>query len=175
MSGLFLSRPSLSLRRWATPLVAGSFLLMGATGVAMFLHVETGLMKGLHEWAGWVLLAGAGAHLALNWRAFSAYLKRPVAVGIMSLGAALLGVSVLPLAPEAGPGAAIEAMIGTVEKAPVTVLADLTGQEVEAVLAELASVGLPGAGPDSTVAGLAAGDRGLEFAALTAVFARPVE
>lgn len=170
MSVLSAPRLSLSLRPWATPVVAGSFLLMAATGVAMFFHVESGLMKGLHEWAGWVLLVGAVAHLVLNWRAFTTYFKRPVAVGIMSLGALALGVSLLPLAPDAGPGAAIEAMIGTVEEAPVTVLADLTGQEVAAVLAELAAAGLDGAGPDSTVKALAGGDRGLEFAGLAAVF-----
>lgn len=169
MSVLFVPRPRLSLRSWATPLVVGSFLLMGATGVAMFFHVETVLMKGLHEWAGWAMLAGGAAHLALNWRAFTTYVRRPLAGGIMGLGAVLLGVSLLPVVPEGGPSSTIEAMVETVGTAPVTVLAELTGQEVAAVVAELAQAGLPGAGPESTVAGLAGGDRGLQFAGLAAV------
>ena len=175
MSVLSAPRVRVSLRSWATPLVVGSFLLMGASGVAMFFHVETGLMKGLHEWASWILLVGAGAHLWLNWRAFATYFKRPVAMGIMGVGAVLLGLSALPVAPEGGPGAAIEAVLGTVERAPVSVLADLTGQEVEAVVAELAAAGLPGAGAESTVAELAGDDRGLKFAGLTAVFTADAE
>ena len=175
MSVLSTPRVRVSLRSWATPLVVGSFLLMGASGVAMFFHVETGLMKVLHEWAGWILLVGAGAHLWLNWRAFATYFKRPMAMGIMAVGAVLLGLSALPLAPEGGPGVAIAAVLGTVEHAPVSVLADLTGQEVEAVVAELASAGLPGAGAESTVADLAGDDRGLKFAGLTAVFSTDTE
>ena len=170
MSGLAAPRVSVPLRSWATPLVVGSFLMMGATGVAMFFHVETGLMKGLHEWAGWALLAGAGAHLWLNRRAFSAYLRRPFAAGIMGLGVLGVAAGYLPVAPAGGPGAAVEAVLGAVERAPVTVLADLAGQDMAAVVAALAAAGLSGAGPDSTVADLSGGDRGLQFAALAAVF-----
>ena len=175
MSVLAAPRASFSLRAWATPLVVGSFLLMGATGVAMFFHAETGLMKALHEWAGWILLVGAGAHLWLNRRAFSAYFRRPVAVGIMAAGAVLLGLSLLPVAPEGGPGVAVEAVLAAVERAPVRALADLTGQEVASVVAALEGAGLSGAEPDSTVSDLAGGDRGLEFAALAAVFAAKAE
>ena len=39
-------------RQWTTPLVAGSFLLMGATGILMFFHWDTGLNKTVHEWLG---------------------------------------------------------------------------------------------------------------------------
>ena len=163
MSVLTVPRRRLSLRSWATPLVVGSFLLMGATGVAMSFNMETPLMKGLHEWAGWAMLAAGGAHLVLNWRGVTTYIRRPLAGGIMGLGAVLLGLSLLPIAREGGPSATIEAMIGAVGAAPVTVLAELTGQEVAA--------GLPGAGPESTVAHLAAGDRELQFAGLAAVLA----
>lgn len=173
MSVLAAPRASFSLRAWATPLVVGSFLLMGATGVAMFFHVETGLMKGLHEWAGWVLLAGAGAHLWLNRRAFLSYLRRPVAVGIMGLGVLALGAGVLPLEAEGGPGVAVEAVLAAVEGAPVSVLADLSGRDVAGVVAALEGAGLSGVEADSTVSDLAGGDRGAEFAALAAVFAVP--
>lgn len=171
MSVLSVPRARFSVRSWATPLVVGSFLLMGASGVAMFFHVETGLMKGLHEWAGWILLLGAGAHLWLNRRAFSSYFRRPVAVGIMGVGAVLVGLSLLPLAPDGGPGATVEAVLGAVGRAPVSVLAELTGQEVEAVVAALDAAGLPGAGAESTLADLAGEDRALQFTGLGAVFA----
>lgn len=41
-----------SLRKWATPLTIGSFLLMGVTGILMFFHLDIGLNKLAHEWAG---------------------------------------------------------------------------------------------------------------------------
>lgn len=175
MTTLSTPRVSFSLRHWATPLVAGAFLIMAATGVGMFFHLETDLMKGLHEWAGLAMVAGGAAHLWLNWRAFTTYFKRPVAGAIMGLCAVLLGVSLLPIGGAAGPGSTIEAMIGTVEDAPVTVLADLTGLEVAAVISALETAGLAGVAPDSTVAGLSGGDRGVEFAALAAVFAPVAE
>ena len=50
-----------SLRLWATPLIVGSFLIMGVSGVLMFFHLETTLMKVVHEWAGWAMVAGAVA------------------------------------------------------------------------------------------------------------------
>jgi hypothetical protein len=175
MTALSTPRLSFPLRQWATPLVVGAFLIMAATGVGMFFHLETDLMKGLHEWAGWAMVAGGAAHLWLNWRAFTTYFKRPVAGAIMGLGAMLLAMSLLPIGGAAGPGAAIEAMIGTVEDAPVTMLAELTGQEVGAVIAGLEAAGLTGVAPQSTVAGLSGGDRGVEFAALAAVFAPQAE
>ena len=175
MTVLSTPRFSFSLRSWATPLVAAAFLIMAATGVGMFFHLETDLMKGLHEWAGFAMVAGGVAHLWLNWRPFTTYFKRPLAGAIMGLGAVLLGVSLLPIAGAAGPGVAIEAMIGTVETAPVRMLADLTGQEVGAVIAELEAAGLAGVTAESTVAGLSGGDRGVEFAALAAVFAPVTE
>lgn len=175
MSALSVPRRSLSLRGWATPLVAGSFLLMGASGVAMFFHVETGLMKGLHEWAGWAMVAGGLAHLWLNRRAFGSYLKRPVAAGIMGLGAMLVAVGVLPLEAEGGPGAAVEAVTGAVAEAPVEELARLAGRDLPDVIAALAGAGLDGAGPQSSLADLAGGDRGAVLAGLAAVFAPAAE
>ena len=92
-----------SLRSWATPLVIGSFLIMGVSGVLMFFHLNTTLMKGVHEWAGWALLLGVVAHVVLNWRAFSTYFKRPLAAGIMGLGAVVLAATFLPVsAPQGG-------------------------------------------------------------------------
>lgn len=171
MSVLAMPRLSFAPRGWATPLVAGSFLLMAATGVAMFFHVETGAMKGLHEWAGWALLAGAGVHLWLNRRALGAYLRRPLAAGIMGLGVVLTAGGMLVPEPQGGPAATVEAVLGAVERAPVAVLAELSGKDVPAVIAALEGAGLAGAGPDSTVDGLAGGDRGQAFAGLAAVFA----
>jgi len=72
-----------SLRSWATPLRAGRFLIMGVSRHLTVLHVETAVMKVIHEWAGWIMVAGAIAHIVLTWRAFTTYFKRPLATRFM--------------------------------------------------------------------------------------------
>ncbi|MGV6802769.1 MAG: hypothetical protein ACWA49_01085 [Ruegeria sp.] len=52
----------------------------------MFFHLDSGFNTLVHEWADRPLLVGVAAHLAVNWRAFSAYFKRPVAQALMSAG-----------------------------------------------------------------------------------------
>jgi hypothetical protein len=164
-----------TLRPWATPLVVGAFLLMGVTGVLMFFHVNTGLGKELHEWAGLVFVTGGLAHLWLNWRAFTTYLKRPLAAGIMGLGAVALGVSFLSIGGSGGPGEAIAGVMQSVGNAPVSVLAQLSGKSADDVVTTLAGLGLTGATAESTVSALTAGDREGQMAALGAVFSTKTE
>ncbi|RBP88189.1 uncharacterized protein DUF4405 [Rhodobacter sp. 140A] len=86
----------MSLRSWATPLVIGSFLLMWGDRGLMFFHLDTATMKTVHEWAGFVLVAGAIAHLVLNWRPFTLYLRRPLAAAIIGFGALALVATFVP-------------------------------------------------------------------------------
>ncbi len=39
----------LPLRRWATPLIIGAFLLMSVTGVLMFFEIDAGLTAVAHN------------------------------------------------------------------------------------------------------------------------------
>ena len=114
----------LSLRAWATPLVVGSFLVMASSGMLMFFHLNTGLMKGLHEWAGLVMVVGGVAHLMLNWRPFTTYFKRPLAGTIMGLGAIALGASFVPVGASVSPESSLRSVMGAVAQAPVSVLAE---------------------------------------------------
>jgi len=159
---------SFPLRPWATPLVAGAFATMAVTGTTMFFHVETLLAKGLHEWLGWLLLGAGAAHLALNWRAFRCYLKRPLALAIMGAGVAAALATLLPVGPRTGgPGAVIAA----VAEAPVPVLAELAGRTEAAVIADLVAAGFATADARSTVAQLAGDDIGRQLGVLSAVIA----
>jgi hypothetical protein len=163
------------LRIWATPLVVGAFLIMGTTGVLMFFHLDTGLNKEIHEWAGLLMVVGGLAHLTLNWRPFTTYLKRPLASTIMALGAVVLGASFLTVGAAGGPEAAIGAVVGAVGEARVEVLAELAGKSTDQVIADISAAGLSGANGQSTLSGLAKGDRGLQMQAISAVFAKTAE
>ncbi len=157
-----------ALRTWATPLVAGSFALMAVSGVMMFFHLNSDLSKGLHEWAGFVLVAGAVAHLVQNWRAFAGYLRRPVARAIMGLGVAVTLVSLVPIGGQGGdPFREVLARVGD---APLPVLASLTGQSVDMVKAELVAAGFADVTDASTIRVLAGADRGAQMGAMGAVF-----
>lgn len=61
-------------REWVTPITAGAFLLMAVTGVLIFFHADTGANKAVHEWLGWVLLAGAALHTAANFAGLKRHL-----------------------------------------------------------------------------------------------------
>lgn len=151
----------MTLRSWATPLVVGSFLLMGVTGVLMFFHLETTVMKVIHEWAGFVLVAGAGAHLALNWRAFTTYFKRPLAKGIMALGVVVLGLTFVPgIIPGLTEGAGLgpRVVMDAMGNARIEVLAELAGKTPEVLLAQLQAAGIEGAEVGKTAKAVAGGN-----------------
>lgn len=163
--------PSLSLRFrcWATPLVGASFLLMAATGTLMFFHAATGLSQQIHEWAGWVLLVGAAAHLATNWRPFTAYLRRPLAQGILVAGVAVLAVSLYPSAEAGRPD--IRKMVDGLSAASLSQLAAIGGKTDAVLAARLAEAGLNVRSPDQTVADIAGSDTGARITVLQTAFA----
>ena len=128
-------------REWATPLTMGAFFLSAVTGVLMFFHLDSGLNKPAHEWLGWLMLAGVGAHAVVNWPSFRRHFSQPT-------GRAILGVLVLVTAlsfwqparaPKASPTRqASQALI----RAPLDVVAQIARQEPAALRAALMQKGL---------------------------------
>jgi len=159
-----------TLRSWATPLIIGSFLLMGVSGTLMFFHAETTLMKVVHEWAGWLMLLGAGAHVVLNWRAFTTYFKRPAALGIMVVSAALLAFTFLPIGPAQNTGDLTRIAMGALSGGQIETLAELAGSDIDSVLAELGAAGFEADATD-TPNRLSGGDRFAQMEILTTIFA----
>ncbi|AOZ70412.1 hypothetical protein LPB142_14635 [Rhodobacter xanthinilyticus] len=154
----------MSLRAWATPLVIGAFAIMALTGVLMFFHLDTATMKTVHEWAGLVMVAGALAHLLLNWRAFTTYFRRPLANAIMAAGVIVAGLTFVPnLIPGVVEGAGLgpEVVIRSLGNARIDVLADLAGKAPEALQAELKAAGYGDLALDQTVKSAAQGDGGV--------------
>lgn len=155
------------LRKWATPLTVGTFLIMGVTGVLMFFHLESMLNKVIHEWAGWAMVVGVGAHLVLNWRAFTTYFKRPLAKGIMVFSALLLVVSFLPTN---GGGNPMKMAVDKMQDAPVEAVIAVSGMGLADGMQALADAGVDVAMGQSLSAA-SGGDRGVQMAAMQALFA----
>lgn len=156
-------------RDWATPLTAGAFGLLAVTGVLMFFHLDSGLNKVAHEWLGWVLLAGAGAHLAVNFAAFKRYLRMPRPRALLAGFALLLGLSFVPVGGGGEPP--FVAPLARLAAAPLPVLAAVAGTDRATLVQRLAAAGLPGATEASSVASLAGPDRRRQVQVLGQVLA----
>jgi len=151
------------LRSWATPLVIGAFLLMAVTGTLMFFHYDTATMKTFHEFAGLVMVVGGIFHLVLNWRAFTVYLRRPLADALMGLGAVALGLTFVPnLIPGLVEGAGLgpKVVMDSMGNARIETLAELSGKPLDQLLTELGAAGFTGLDPAKTVKDSVAGDGG---------------
>jgi hypothetical protein len=71
-----------SQRSWVTPITAGSFLLLGVTGILIFFYLDSGANKFVHRWLSWILLGGALLHTLANFNGLKAHLlftARPIA------------------------------------------------------------------------------------------------
>lgn len=86
----------LRLTKWAGPLTIGSFGVVAVTGILMFFKLNSGLMKLAHEWMSLLFVVGVVAHVAVNWRPFLGYFRRPVGITIIAV---LLGLGALSLFP----------------------------------------------------------------------------
>ena len=145
------------IRKWATPITMGAFLLSGVTGILMFFHLDMGLNKAAHEWLGWALVGGVGLHLLANHRAFTNYFKQTRAVAIVATFAVILGLSFAPLGGESGESS-VAAVMGGLGQAQVEQVIALTGESTEAGLARLNAAGIE-AKQGQTIADLAGGDK----------------
>jgi hypothetical protein len=157
-------------REWATPVAIGAFVLMAVTGILMFFHFDAGLNKLAHEWLGWVFVAGAGLHVAVNWNAFKRYFVAS-AVGrtVIALFAAVLLASFVPLGGAKSAAPPVLAM-NAVARAPLSAVAPLTGRPVDSLVAQLRSAGFDISGPEATIASVAGASRDAQGKAMAILF-----
>ena len=131
----------LRLKAWAGPLTMGTFVVMTVTGVLMFFHLNVGMVKLLHEWLSWLFVAGAVAHLAVNWGPFLAYWRKPFAVGMMATLLVIGALALLPLGSR-GSRPPFMAALRSLEQSSLSVVAQVAKRSPEAVMEELTKQGL---------------------------------
>lgn len=88
---------SAKIRKWATPLTIGAFGLSAVSGIMIFFHVNSSLVKAAHEWGSWLLVVGGLFHVVGSWKSFVGYLSKPAARAILVVFALLIIVFFLPL------------------------------------------------------------------------------
>lgn len=157
-----------TLRPWATPLTIATTLVTVITGVLLFFHISPGVTRLSHEWIGMAMVAAVAFHLALNWRAFTTYFKRPVGIVLISAGvvATALTFALSPADPQGSGG--MSAVMGAMEAADMTALAGLAKTDVGTVLQRLEAAGIQ-ASADQTLARVSGGSRGQNMQTLRVI------
>ncbi|POF34230.1 DUF4405 domain-containing protein [Roseibium marinum] len=136
------------LRRWATPLTIGSFLLMTGTGVTMFFDFEPGLITVTHQWLSWLFLLAVAAHIWLNFRPFRSHLKSSWGRGGIAVFGVLLILSFFTWGMITGPQMKDRIEHRLVE-APLSALAAVAGVPVAELLRRFAANGFEASAEDS--------------------------
>jgi len=86
----------IKMRKWATPVTIGAFALSAISGIMMFFHLNSTLVKVIHEWGSCFLVIAGLFHVAGSWQAFVRYFSRPAARAIMAVFALLIIAFFLP-------------------------------------------------------------------------------
>lgn len=159
-----------SLRKWATPLTIGSFIVMAVTGVLMFYHKNTGLNETAHEWGGWVFLFAVLFHVVINFGAFKKHLEKPFKLSIVLLCVVVLGLSFItpPGMNKAGP----RVIIGALMEAPVEQLAAISDKTEQEIQQELSRNGIENADLGKSLLNLSKGNRQMSFEILGAILTK---
>ncbi|AQU88431.1 hypothetical protein B0W47_14300 [Komagataeibacter nataicola] len=80
----------LMIKKYATPLITGLFLVSAISGTALFFHWMPGMFHSMHVWLSMVLLLPFVLHMWRNWSQFMLYFRTPsmlVACGLSLVAA----------------------------------------------------------------------------------------
>jgi hypothetical protein len=159
------------IRAWATPLTIGAFVVMSVTGILMFFHFNTRLNKLVHEWAGWAMVLGVAAHVAVNWTPFARYLSSGlISRSLVALGIVTLAASFAPPPQQARGGSAAGMAVRAIVEAPISNVAPLTGKSLERIMEDLAKAGVALPDARASIRSVIGKDRELQAKAIGALF-----
>ena len=140
------------LRQWATPLTIGAFILMAMTGLLMFFHLQTGLVKPAHEWLSLVMVSAVGLHLLVNWRAFKRYFTQKIGIALIGLFTILTITAIAYPSQEGRAGGPPDKQaVSLVLNLPMSSLASITHKNVESIQAQLSQKGFTISDPNASL------------------------
>jgi len=90
-------------RNYITPFLTFIFLVIGSSGILMYLHVFDGYIEVVHEYLGLAFVAFAIFHITINWRGLKSYFGKKifipagVAILVISLGFIVLERMYVPI------------------------------------------------------------------------------
>ena len=140
------------LKRYATPLVTGLFIVSLVSGAALFFHFGSAAFRGMHEWLSMVLIVPFVLHLWRNWRSMLMYVGRaPFTVAMVSSLVAALAFAYPAMtgtsSGRAGGPPPFQLAQTVIQHSPQDV-APILGLTTEELVATLKSQGYAGAASD---------------------------
>ena len=142
------------MKSWATPLAAGTFIILAVTGILMFFKINVGYIKPVHEWLSWAMVIGVVFHTIANWKPFISYFSKMPSLSIIGTGLIITMLSVLmPPTNGGNPGMKMIKVLGT---AKIETIADIAGQKSDDLITKLEQKGISAAGASMTVKEIAA-------------------
>ncbi len=142
------------MKSWATPLAAGTFIILAVTGILMFFKINVGYIKPVHEWLSWVMVIGIVFHTIANWKSFTSYFSKKPSFTIIGAGLIITVLSVfMPSANNGNPGMKMIKALGT---AKIETIADMAGQNSDDIITKLEQKGISETGTSMTIQEIAA-------------------
>ncbi len=168
------TRSPAKTRNWATPLTIGTFLFTAVSGVLLFFHLGEGLVKEAHEWIGIAFILGALVHVKTNWSPFKRYFSLGLPRAVMASVLAGSLVFMVASGHEEG-GNPMVAAIKTLEKAPLSMVAQLQSRDADELHMLLETEGFQVADNNTSLQTIASdsGKSGRELIALLFGQSRP--
>ena len=161
-----------TLRKFATPLTIGTFLIVGITGTFWYLHIVTDLGRWLHEIIGLAMMAVVVFHVVLNWRPFKLYFKRTIALVLILASVALTGYAFVGVGETEGAGGPPNfAAFSAFSDESLITLGPIFDTTSEILVTRLTDAGYSGVSPTSTIADVAGDNVRAQMTAFSALAA----
>jgi hypothetical protein len=149
---------NLNTRKWSTPLIIGSGLIVALSGVLMFFGVHNPIEMA-HEWVGLLFAAAIGLHVLNHWGGFKKYFSQPMALSLVGLVALVSSTFIFLSMTDAG-GSPMMNIVRSIESSPVEEVAPLLNESAKSVVLRMQAAGLNVDNSSSTIVEIAkANDR----------------
>lgn len=158
------------LRSWATPVTIAASLVTGTTGVMLLVGVGKIMIKPAHEWIGLIMVVAGLLHVAANWGPFKRYFTERLGIGTMAAVLAVTGLFLIAQATHERRALPPDPLSDTVQRAPLSLVAQLRGEPVEQTMAKLEAAGLKVGSPDRSLADIARDNGRPQQEALSTLF-----
>ena len=129
-------------RTWSTPLIIGCSAVVSISGIMMFFHLQSNLVKSMHEWLGLLFVAAIVLHLLNHWLSFSRYFSNRSALGVISTVVALAAILIFAGAGEQHRAPPFRQLTTMVEQAPLSAVAALQQQSGDELVDRLRAAGV---------------------------------
>jgi hypothetical protein len=144
---------NLKTRKWSTPLIIGSGLVVALSGVLMFFGVHNPI-EIAHEWVGLLFAIAIGLHVLNHWEGFKKYFSQPMALSLVGSVALMSSAFIFLSLTEAG-GSPMMNIVKSIESSPVEEVAPLLNESTQSVVSRMEAAGLSVENSASTIVEIA--------------------